>query len=200
MAQTLSSKFNRQQLNMKNIFLKFVSSLVILLIISFSAFTQKAPLEPSSFLKFSKIDSALLIESWKAFLNSVEGRNYAEIKELSLKQIYCTAHGHIFPSLLRDQLITIDSFISSVLPKFYDTHFMQVLSDSTFKIVAIMYPTRKPANVKLIRGQKLTLYEVYYQDLVPHYKKINDLNFYVFRFVKINNQFKFFGLLLESPH
>ena len=175
-------------------------TLFIALILSTWVFGQKAPLERSRPLAISKIDSTHLVGTWNSFLEGIRTRNYEQIRGLSLKKVYCNAWAHILPGPRPPKIMPIDSFINRVVIRFYDTHFIKVLSDSVYHIMATVYPDRKVSNFKLINGKKLILYDIYFIDYVQQANGIKDQNYYVFHFVKDKDQYKFFGIQLESPH
>ena len=174
--------------------------LFIALILSFWAIGQKAPLERSKILKLSKIDSAHLASTWDSLLEGIQKKNYEQIRGLSLKKVYCNAWAHILPGPRPPKIMPIDSFINEVIVRFYSTHFIKVLSDSAYHIMATVYPDRKVSNIKLINGQKLILFDIYFIDYVPQTNGVRDQNYYIFHFVKDKSQYKFFGIQLESPH
>lgn len=169
------------------------------LVCSVPLFAQKAPLGEYRILKIKNSDSVILVETWNRIVKSIRKKEYAQLKELSLEKIYCESLGHIWPGFKEEQSESIDSFINIALIKYYDQHFIDVISDSTYHINVTMYQNRKFPNFKLKSGKSLTLYDIYYIDYVQVGNKIKDENYYVFRFVKINDSYKFFGLNLEWP-
>ena len=186
-------------MNKEKVLIKF-AGLIIILIASNSTFAQKAGLERSKSLKIDKDDSVLLVTTWNSFLQNIETKNSIQIKKQSLQNVYCKSTGHVLPDLPKNKLMPIDSFVDSIMIKFYDKHFFEVIQDSAYRIMAVIYPDRRPSNFKLATGQKLILFDIYYIDYVPTGKAVRNQNFYIFSFVKIENQYKFFGVDLQSPY
>jgi len=166
---------------------------------SISGFAQKAPIANWKILKVSETDSILLANAWKAIVYSICTKNYEELRKSSLKNIYGESLGHIWPGFSKEQSVSTDSFINIALIKHSNQHFIDVIEDSTYRVNAIIYQDRNFPNFRLAHGKKPTLFEVYYKDYAPTGNGLRDENYYVFRFVKVNNEYKLFGLSLEWP-
>ena len=153
-------------------------------------------------MKMSKHDSIMLIQSWKLLLQGIRNKDHKGIVDISLEKVYCKSNGQLLSGLPKGDLISTNLFIDSVVDKFYDSHLMSLLKDSVYRLSKTIYPDRKPSNLLLPKGKRLILYDVYFLDLAPHRNGdgVSDYNYYIFQFVKIDSQFKFFGLHLESPH
>ncbi len=177
-----------------------VVGLLTLMALPFLSMAQKSPLERSRSLKISKNDSIQLVNTWNSFLSGIQKKEFAKVKELSLEKVYCKGWCNVLPGKKPSELMLIDSFLSNVITKFYDSRFFGVLNDSSFHVMEVTYPDRKPLNYTIPRGQSLVLYDVYYVDYVPQPDGFKDQNYYVFRFVRSNNEYKFFGISLECPH
>jgi hypothetical protein len=150
-------------------------------------------------MKLSKSDSTLLGKTWEGFLWGILAKDRNVIETMSLKKVYCYSFGNVLPNLKQQQLLPIDIFIDSILSKFYNNRILGAIRDSSHKTRVTKYSDRKVSNLNLKNGQKLILYDIYYKDYVPFDNGIKAINFYFFSFVKINNEFKFFQLQLESP-
>jgi hypothetical protein len=169
------------------------------LVNSTTAISQKFSIEHSTVLKISASDSSLLLATWNSFLLNVEAKNYKKVKDLSLVKVYVISIGYTLKGLPKNELMRIDLFIDSIVAKFYDGDFMKVLTDSAIYIFKTEYPDRIHSNFNLPHGEKLILYSINFNDLVFGENGRKYQNYYVFQFVKCKNEFKFFGLELESP-
>ena len=180
--------------------MKLISILAIFFFtMTCKTFSQKHFVDREEILMLSNEDSILLVDTWKSFLKRIDEKDYAAIKEGSLEKVYCKSFGHVLPGLFKDKLMPIDLFVDSVVSKFYDGHFINVLNDSTFRVSKSAYPDRKPSNFTPVKGQRLIIFDIYFIDLVPM-GEAKDRNYYIFRFIKKDGKFKFFELRLESPH
>ncbi|HEV3325664.1 MAG TPA: hypothetical protein VG052_08655 [Puia sp.] len=172
---------------------------VILLTSIGKATSQQFAGEQEDFLKLSVKDSILLRDTWNSFIDDIVGKNYSGIKKMSLEKVYCNAVGNVLPGLVREEVMTMDMFIDSIIPKFYNGHFITVLKDSVMHMSESRYPHMKPSNFELGQNDGLILFEVYFRDhVVVHGEKC--LDYYMFQFVKTAGKFEFFGMRLESPY
>jgi hypothetical protein len=156
-------------------------------------------IEPSTDLKISTSDSVNLINTWNSFLKAIKEKNGKEIEDISLNMVYNNYEGTPLSDLPAKKLLPITIYKDSVLEKFDGKDFMTVLSDSSFRLYKIRYPNRKPKNLKLQKGEKLTLYSINFEHVVTKLNNRKFVNYYTFHFVKQNNKFIFFGTDLVSP-
>lgn len=169
------------------------------IVLSVAVFAQKKWLERSDKVKISKEDSFLLATTWTSFRQGVIAKNYQQIKERSLAKVYCTSVGYILPAMPENKLMPVDSFVQFVIAKFYDSRLIGAIRDSAYNMLALAYPDRKVSNFRLKKGQRLILYDIEFRDFVPiEGRRLRYQDYYVFRFVKIDDQYKLFELVLES--
>ncbi len=114
-------------MNRKKTAIKLLFQFLIILIFSMKAYSQKKEIESSSKMKLSKNDSTLLEKTWETFLGTIIAKDKKTTKKMSLKKVYCYIYGNVLPDLSQQQYLPIDSFINSVLNKFYDNRIIQVI-------------------------------------------------------------------------
>jgi hypothetical protein len=165
---------------------------VAIFAMSMTTMAQVKIAEPSERVKLTPADSALLMRTWESFRQGILKRDHAQLKGLALSSVY-------FAGLRSRHVMAIDPFIDSVMTGRYSSRIAHVIQDSVARAWAFAYRGRKVSNFRPPKGQPLTLYEVYFRELIPKKgSKFRDVNFYVFRFVKTGGAFKFFELYVED--
>jgi|GEM_PF-4394943 len=178
---------------------KRILAIVIILnvlLLSLKSYSQDVPLEPFRTLKISKADSVLLTKTWDQLFHALKSDSKEEIKKIALQKVLCAICGEGPRDFGEGELVPLDTFTNIGIKNLKDPPVWKEISSGEYKLDVTMYPNRKPDNFTLQKHQKLVVYDVVFLYIEPINQKSKVKWHYIFRFVKINEQFKFFGLLL----
>jgi hypothetical protein len=158
---------------------------------------QKGTLQQLTLLNISKTDSAQMLETWAAFLDRIQKGDREGLRKMSLSKINYWSMGHLGPLERAKISMPFNQFFDSVIKKIYSSELMNVLKDSTLTLSKRKYPHESSPNVKLGKGEKLTLY-VDYLTFMIFKEGIHYLNYIEFDFVKVNKSLMLYRLKVET--
>jgi hypothetical protein len=180
--------------------MKEITMLFLVLLISEVSISQnkvpisdKIKVEKFRLLKMSKKDSTLLLFAWNKLYTAAKTNDKNLLDSICLKQIDCSICDSGQYLSAEHRIASVEEFLVSFQRKQREPYFSKMLTDSSIKeIRTTLYPESKPDNFKLGKNERLIEYDIIYH-YIDRPAKRHD--FYIFRFVKRNNQYKFSGLL-----
>ena len=168
-------------------------NLLIILFILIS-WTLKAQEESEmEFIKISAKDSIEVSNTFEKLLNAVENKNKKEFLKLTLGKIDC--------DICNNDSHEIYNYVSSIdlynneFKTFEKSAVYSALKKRGFHISCSIIKSYKPNNVPKNYPKDLTLYEVWIQTFLPNeWAEGHEGQSNTFQFVKIENEYKLFGL------
>lgn len=145
--------------------------------------------------KVSKKDRAALKGIFSTLRHAVQTRNSKQIINMSLDSIYCSICEGIRDDYYDNELDHIQVYIDSAFEHPADENIWGP-GDGRYqmKFYAEIYKTNKPNNFILKQGEKLAIYSIYYYAMEGKSKKYETYKSHHFKFVKINGNFKLYGI------
>ena len=146
--------------------------------------------------KISLKDSVELNKMTNDFIKAIENKETKKIKELSLEQIdcaLCIATDYNHPP--KDYIVPIDTLINQAYKDFLNSPLFKAIKSRGFRMSEMTIPEYKPRNLPSNYGKDLIVYEAWVQTYKPNeWAEGHEGQSHCFQFVKINNEFKFYGL------
>ena len=175
--------------------MKKVLLILLLTLISTTSFAQQN--EDEKWHKLSLTDSIELQKTWTEFKTALENNDAIKIKNLSLKKVDCILcferNGKSAPP--KDYVVTIERFIKHSAKSFKGSPLAKAIKTSGYFAQFRTLYDCKPRNLPAGYGKNLTIYELYIQTYKPdEWAKGHEGQSHVFQFVKVNGEFKFFGM------
>ncbi len=149
--------------------------------------------QATAFSKISRRDSVVLVKTWNAFKQALSKKDDLQLRTLSLKTVRCDlfdAEAILAPNY--DPYIPISKF----LKQFYrDTKLRMVVSSKHYHLSTDTVENFQPKNIKYQKTRNLITYEIWYVvwepgELAKGHEGASD----AFQFVKIGENFKFYGM------
>lgn len=141
-------------------------------------------------------DSIKLSNIWTTFFKALESNDIKEIKRNSLKEINCSLcidKDNNDPS--EDNIIPIDTFINHTSTIFIDSPLFRAIKKGRIHFAELMIPDYRTRNLPKSYGKDLVVFEIWIQTYLPNeWVEGHEGQSHGFQFVKINNNFKFYGL------
>jgi len=147
--------------------------------------------------KSNPSDSIELHKAWTFFLKAIENQDTKKIKETSLKNIDCalciSSDNNNEPEI--DYIIPVDTFIYQSYKNFMESPVLKAIKTRGVKNSEIHISDYKPRNLPKSYGKNLILFEIVVQTYLPNeWAPGHEGQSHIFQFVKINKEFKFYGL------
>lgn len=158
--------------------------------------TQMAEIDNDEFVSVTKTEKDLLTNTFTKLISAIKTRNTEQIREMSLDSIYCSICEGIRDDYYDNDLDDIKNYIDSAYQHFPDEKIWGP-ADGRFKLKfsADKYKKTKPANFKLKENEKLLIYHVFFYELSgkksPRFPMPKS---HIFKFVKIDGNFKLYGM------
>jgi len=156
----------------------------LFLLITISSYSQNGVVA----FELNKKDSLELMKFYKQFKQKFDKKDTRALHRLSLKQVECDLSLVIRPHNIERGIhyISIDTFLVKAYKNLAESKFWHI-EGYTIKYY-------HPPNLKLKKSEILKIYQVWYD--LPGYNQEKE-NYtgtqYAFEFVRVNNEFKFFG-------
>ena len=167
------------------------SVFIILILISWSINAQEE--SEMEFKKISTKDSIELSTVFKKLLNAVENKNEKEFLKLTLAKIDCVN--------CKDDSMEMINYVSNrdlynnEFKTFENSAVYKALKKRSFHTSCSVIKNYKPKNLPRTYSKDLILYEVWIQTYLPNeWAKGHEGQSNTFQFVKINNEYKLYGL------
>jgi len=147
--------------------------------------------------KISLTDSIQLNIDVNRFVESINKKEIDQIKRISLELIDCSLcitrdYNDGPPS---DYIIAIDTFINLAFQDFIDSPLFRAIKTRGFTFSERFIPDIHPRNLPKTYDKDLVIYEAWVQTYEPNEWAIgHEGQSHCFQFVKINGEFKFYGL------
>ena len=174
-------------IGMRNLLLVFVFTLV-----SSIAFAQQDG--EMKFLEMDKADSIEIDKTFKKFIGAIENKDAETIKRISLSEIDCDlCSDRKYPK--KDYYIPIKKFIKQAFKTYVDSPLAQAVKTRGYRSIVRFIPNSKPQILPSNFGNDLTIYELYVQTYKPNEWMLgHEGQSHAFQFVKVNGEFKFYGM------
>jgi hypothetical protein len=171
----------------------------VFLILLFTFFNLNAfsQLKGYEIIKISLKDSIQLDKVWKEIKIGIETKNKSLIIKNSLSKIdcdICLKHDYE-KGPPENYLVLVDTFINMAFSQLLDSQLWKAVNKKKYSIMVSKQPHMKLDNVHLGKNETLKLYEIFYVTYEANeWAEGHEGQDHVFQFVKIKNEFKFYGL------
>ncbi|WP_428329254.1 hypothetical protein [Mucilaginibacter sp.] len=173
-----------------------MSKLLIPFFLFLTIGVQGQPYKPTN-ITFK--DSVKLINTWKQLKKALELKDTKTLRNLSLKTIHCDLFETIDPKLTYEQSIAVtymslNTFLIQYYKNLPKSKLFEVMKYKKYNI-SEAYLNFPPPNMKIHRSMPITLYDILYVTFEPNeIAKGHEGASEGFEFVKMKDEFKFFGL------
>jgi hypothetical protein len=144
-------------------------------------------------------DSVKLINTWKRLKKALKLKDTKTLRHLSLKIVHCDLFQTYNPKLTYAQSIAIaymplNTFLTEYYQNLHKSKLWSVMKFKKYNLTEA-YMNFRPQNIKNLKSMPLILYDIMYVTFEPNeIAKGHEGASEGFEFVKINDEFKFFGL------
>ena len=147
-------------------------------------------------VKLKKTDSIGLSLSWIKFKKALLINDSPALHRLSLPLLDCDLYQEADPNKLpKDNFMPIDTFIKQFTYHMPDSKLWSVVKTKKKRLRVENAIDFHPRNVKHQKSKSLMIYEVWYTTWEPdELQKGHEGQAHAFEFVKINGEFKFYGI------
>ncbi|MBO9700129.1 MAG: hypothetical protein J7604_07945 [Sporocytophaga sp.] len=174
--------------------MKYFSTL--LLVVAFCHFSYSQTSDRIKVMKISSSDSVLLDKAFNQLIEAIEKKNVPTIRSLSLSQINCAVcifDYHNEPPA--DYIVPIDTFINQSSKIILETPLETAIHNRGYNATLRLIRNYKSRNLPLDYPKDLKIYELWIQTYLPNeLAKGHEGGSHGFQFVKVGEQFKFYGL------
>lgn len=156
--------------------------------------TEMAEINNIEYLKLSQKEEAILKNTFSTFINAVKTKNTQQLKEMSLDSIYCSLCEGIRNDYYDNELDAINVFIDSSFEHLTNTEIWGP-KDSRYKLkINATIQNTKPLNFSVPANEKFVIYSIFFFDVEGKSHKYVMPKSHVFKFVKVNGIYKFYGM------
>lgn len=159
---------------------------------------QDVELEEFQAVDFSstnKGDSIALARNWRSFFKAIEEKDSQKIKAMSLDSVICSLCEGLTEDYYENNMESIDSFIAACNRSLPDTALYVKMKRNDYEISATRYPDIKLSNFQLKANDSLTIYQVRFRTIIDRGRDYDRRGYgHTFQFVKIDGQFRFYGM------
>lgn len=158
--------------------------------------TEMAEID-NEFVSVTKTEKDQLTNVFTKLISAIKTKNTEQIRQMSLDSIYCSICEGIREDYYDNELDDIKNYIDSAYQHLSDEKIWGP-ADGRFKLrfSADKYKKTKPANFKLKENENLLIYHVfYYKRSGKKSQRFPMPKSHVFKFVKIDDNIKFYGMV-----
>jgi hypothetical protein len=145
--------------------------------------------------KINKEDSLRLNTTWTTFLLALENKDDKTIRKISLPTISCDLCWGPDSDYKPNDLVPVDTFIYQTNRSFLTSPLYKAIKKRGVRYSTLTIPDFQPGNVLKSDSKDLLLFEVWVTTYVAdEWAKGHEGQSHAFQFVKIKEDFKFYGM------
>lgn len=150
------------------------------------------------FNELSEKESRSFVSYWMKFKNSIDDRDTAALKLLSLAKVDCDicftkTNNNYQPAA--NYSVSIDTFVIKLMLSLPYSKLWMALKNEGYSIYKRVIQDYTSENLSRDYGTKLVLYELWVQTYKPYeWAQGHEGQSHAFQFVKYNKEFRFYGI------
>jgi hypothetical protein len=145
-------------------------------------------------VKISRKDSIQLNLAWNKFKKGLMERDTNNLHILSLKLVDCKDCISMEKYSIDDTFVPIDTFLNKAFREFDISKKWTSIKTKNYTILTREIKNYQPKNLNPKCGKDLIIFELWFITMEPNKITGYEGQSHAFQFIKLNNQFKFFGV------
>ena len=163
----------------------------VLFFILFFLLSVSTPFAQDVAAKIEKEDSAHLLNTWHKFIQAIENKDRKSISNLSLKLIDCVTCSTSDSMGSDDFFVSIDTFTNQVFRNMIGSPLWNEIKLNRFSLDKVVIKDYHPRSLSDFKQKTFPFYQVIFHFKPKDYAEGFT---YFFRFIKLDNNFRFYGL------
>lgn len=172
--------------------------LILLLLLTVASWKTLAQESETTWERVATKDSIELAKYFKKFQKAFDLENHQAIRDLSLTGIdcdLCITSDYDLSEPPEDDILPIDTFLLKNVKNILESKMWEALKERGYKLSLHKITNYRTSNLPQNYGGLLELYELWIQTFLPNeWAEGHEGQSHAFQFVKLENQFKFYGI------